>query len=565
MITASGGPFRGRSRAELEDVTVEDALQHPTWAMGGKITIDSATLMNKGLEVIEAHHLFGTPYDRIDVVVHPQSIVHALVQLCDGATLAHLGHPDMRVPIAYALHHPERVDVPVPALDLAEVGLADLRAAGPRRVPLPAPGPRGRRVAGGTAPCVLNAANEVAVHAFLGGPARLHRHPGGDRGHARAGRRRPRALASSRSTTADAEARRDRRRARRRGGARVSWFLAFVGFAVLIILHELGPLRRRQGGRDARRALLAVLPAADLRRQRRGETEYAIGAIPLGGYVKITGMNPHGGDPAGGRPPRLLPPAGVEADRRDRARARRSTSCWRSLILTGARAGRNGDARPTAQPSTSVQTSQPASRGVLQAGRPDRRRRRPHAAAPTTLRDADRHAPLRGQADARLQGRRRPRRSSSSATARRSTVTVQPVYDAEAKRMRCSASLQTAPRQRRRARPAPRELSVDEMWCFTSRHRQRRSRRSSSSAEKRKQVSGVVGSYEVTRQTIEVGLDTALLPARRDLAVARRHQPVPVPAARRRAHLLGAGREGARPRDPVQRDGAGRLRRASRS
>src|SRR4051794_32649672 len=122
VVTASGGPFRGRTRAEMEDVTVEQALKHPTWAMGGKITIDSATLMNKGLEVIEAHHLFGTPYERIDVVVHPQSIVHALVSLCDGATLAHLGHPDMRVPIAYALHHPERVDVPVPTLDLAEVG-----------------------------------------------------------------------------------------------------------------------------------------------------------------------------------------------------------------------------------------------------------------------------------------------------------------------------------------------------------------------------------------------------------------------------------------------------------
>ena len=122
VVTASGGPFRGLSRAELEDVSVEDALQHPTWAMGGKITIDSATLMNKGLEVIEAHHLFGTPYDRIDVVVHPQSIVHAMVSLVDGASLAHLGHPDMRVPIAYALHHPERVDVPVPRLDLAQVG-----------------------------------------------------------------------------------------------------------------------------------------------------------------------------------------------------------------------------------------------------------------------------------------------------------------------------------------------------------------------------------------------------------------------------------------------------------
>ncbi|MGH2968529.1 MAG: 1-deoxy-D-xylulose-5-phosphate reductoisomerase [Solirubrobacteraceae bacterium] len=168
VLTASGGPFRGRARAELEAVTVEQALRHPTWAMGGKITIDSATLMNKGLEVIEAHHLFAMPYDRIDVVVHPQSIVHALVSLCDGASLAHLGHPDMRVPIAYALHHPERVDVPVPALDLAAVGALtfeppDLDAFPCLRLS------REAAVAGGTGPCVLNAANEVAVHAFLGG------------------------------------------------------------------------------------------------------------------------------------------------------------------------------------------------------------------------------------------------------------------------------------------------------------------------------------------------------------------------------------------------------------
>src|SRR4051794_17890672 len=122
VLTASGGPFRGRTRAELADVTIEEALRHPTWAMGGKITIDSATLMNKGLELIEAHHLFGTPYERIDVVVHPQSIVHSYVLLCDGAALAHLGHPDMRVPISYALHHPERVDVPVKGLDLAAIG-----------------------------------------------------------------------------------------------------------------------------------------------------------------------------------------------------------------------------------------------------------------------------------------------------------------------------------------------------------------------------------------------------------------------------------------------------------
>jgi 1-deoxy-D-xylulose-5-phosphate reductoisomerase len=168
VLTASGGPFRGRSRAELESVTVEEALKHPTWDMGGKITIDSATLMNKGLEVIEAHHLFGTPYDAIDVVVHPQSIVHALVTLCDGAALAHLGHPDMRVPIAYALHHPERVDVPVRTLDLAELGSLTFEPPDEDAFPCLRIA-REAAVAGGTGPCVLNAANEVAVHAFLGG------------------------------------------------------------------------------------------------------------------------------------------------------------------------------------------------------------------------------------------------------------------------------------------------------------------------------------------------------------------------------------------------------------
>jgi 1-deoxy-D-xylulose-5-phosphate reductoisomerase len=166
VLTASGGPFRGRTRAELEAVTVQEALRHPTWAMGGKITIDSATLMNKGLELIEAHHLFGTPYERIDVVVHPQSIVHALVTLCDGATLAHLGHPDMRVPIAYALHHPERVDVPVTPLDLAAVGALTFEPPDEDAFPCLRLAREAAR-AGGTAPCVLNAANEVAVHAFL--------------------------------------------------------------------------------------------------------------------------------------------------------------------------------------------------------------------------------------------------------------------------------------------------------------------------------------------------------------------------------------------------------------
>ncbi|HKP89656.1 MAG TPA: 1-deoxy-D-xylulose-5-phosphate reductoisomerase [Thermoleophilaceae bacterium] len=168
VLTASGGPFRGRTASELADVTAAEALAHPTWDMGGRITVDSATLMNKGFELIEAHHLFGVPPDRIDVVVHPQSIVHSLVHLNDGATLAHLGYPDMRVPISYALHHPERADVPVPTLDLAAVG--ELTFEQPDVETFPALRlAREALAAGGTAPCVLNAADEVAVAAFLAG------------------------------------------------------------------------------------------------------------------------------------------------------------------------------------------------------------------------------------------------------------------------------------------------------------------------------------------------------------------------------------------------------------
>src|SRR3954462_2297490 len=167
VLTASGGPFRGRTREELGDVTPEEALAHPTWSMGPKITIDSATLANKSLEVIEAHFLFGVPYDRIEVVVHPSSIVHGLVRFSDGASIAPLGYPDMRVPISYALTYPERGETPIPALDLTAGPLeffepdvetfrmlALARAAGEK---------------GGTYPCAYNAANEVAVAAFLEG------------------------------------------------------------------------------------------------------------------------------------------------------------------------------------------------------------------------------------------------------------------------------------------------------------------------------------------------------------------------------------------------------------
>lgn len=167
-LTASGGPFRGRSKADLASVTTAEALAHPTWAMGPKISIDSATLMNKGLEVIEAHHLFGTSYDDIRVVVHPQSCVHSMVEFSDGSVKAHMGVTDMRIPIQYAFSHPRRWGPPAPPADFAAIGTLefaepDYETFGCLRMAFDA----GR--AGGTAPAAMNAANEVAVEAFLGG------------------------------------------------------------------------------------------------------------------------------------------------------------------------------------------------------------------------------------------------------------------------------------------------------------------------------------------------------------------------------------------------------------
>lgn len=165
VLTASGGPFRGRSAAELEAVTVDEALAHPTWVMGPRVTIDSATLMNKGFEVIEAHYLFGIPYDRIDVVVHPQSVVHSIVEFGDGSLKAQLGEPDMRVPIQYAITYPVRAPGSLGAFDLTA---ADLTFEAPDRAAFPcldlayAAGERGD-----SAPAVLNAADEMAVRAFL--------------------------------------------------------------------------------------------------------------------------------------------------------------------------------------------------------------------------------------------------------------------------------------------------------------------------------------------------------------------------------------------------------------
>ena len=165
VLTASGGPFRGLNREELRDVTPAQALEHPTWSMGPKITVDSATLANKGLELIEAHFLFALPYQRIEVVVHPTSVVHAIVRFRDGAALAHLGFPDMRVPISFALTYPERAATPVEPLDLAGLTLA-FEAPDSEAFPLLALGRRAGEL-GGTYPCAFNAANEVAVAAFL--------------------------------------------------------------------------------------------------------------------------------------------------------------------------------------------------------------------------------------------------------------------------------------------------------------------------------------------------------------------------------------------------------------
>jgi 1-deoxy-D-xylulose-5-phosphate reductoisomerase len=168
VLTASGGPFRGRSAGELADVTVAEALAHPTWAMGPKITVDSSTLMNKGLEVIEAHELFGVDYDRIEVVVHPQSVVHSMAEFTDGSTIAQLSMPDMRLPIGYALGYPGRIATPFGRIDWAALRRLDFEppdTATFRCLPLAYEAGR----AGGTAPAWLSAANEVAVDAFLDG------------------------------------------------------------------------------------------------------------------------------------------------------------------------------------------------------------------------------------------------------------------------------------------------------------------------------------------------------------------------------------------------------------
>ncbi len=314
VLTASGGPFRGRT--DLDGVTVDEALAHPTWSMGGRITVDSATLMNKGFEAIEAHHLFGVPFERIEVVVHPQSIVHSLIDLNDGATLAHLGHPDMRVPISYALHYPERADVDVPRLEPRRGGCAHLRAARPGDLRLSAPRPRGRQGGGDRALCPQRRRR--------GGGRRLprrqdwlHRDPGRDRAR----------LGSDAGDAADPLRRPLRRRRRgpaphRRGGRRVgtgmSWLLVFLGFSLLIILHEGGHFfAAKATGMRVEKFFLFLGPKVVS--FKRGETEYGIAAIPLGGFVKITGMNPE-----------------EEVPREVEARAYSRQPVWKRIVVVAA-------------------------------------------------------------------------------------------------------------------------------------------------------------------------------------------------------------------------------------
>lgn len=176
LLTASGGPFRTLSREALDRVTPTEACAHPNWLMGRKISVDSASMMNKGLEVIEAHWLFGAPASRIEVVVHPQSVIHSLVEYADGSVLAQLGNPDMRTPIAHALAYPERIDAGVPPLDLFRIGSLDFEAPDFSRFPCLGLAYKALE-AGGNAPAVLNAANEVAVDAFLAGTLPFTRIP----------------------------------------------------------------------------------------------------------------------------------------------------------------------------------------------------------------------------------------------------------------------------------------------------------------------------------------------------------------------------------------------------
>jgi hypothetical protein len=286
LLTASGGPFRETSKARLATVTVEDALQHPTWKMGAKITIDSATLMNKGLEIIEARWLFDLAPDQVQVVVHPQSIVHSMVEYIDGAVIAQLGVADMGVPILYALTYPERRPTPAARLDLARIGQLTFSEPDVDKFPCLRLA-RAALEAGGAAPVILNAANEVAVAAFLDrriGFTEIAELIQEALDHGRAGefgmRRRRRGDPPGRAAVDRCPPRRP---------SRVTTVLSFVVvIGVLILVHEFGHFFvARWTGVGVERFSIGFGPV--LLRWRSKETEYCLSAIPMGGYVKMMG------------------------------------------------------------------------------------------------------------------------------------------------------------------------------------------------------------------------------------------------------------------------------------
>ncbi len=311
ILTASGGPFRERSRAEMRQVSPEQAIAHPNWRMGAKISVDSATMMNKGLEVIEAHHLFRLPHERVEVVVHPQSIVHGLVAYRDGSVLAQLGPPDMRTPIAYALAWPERIAAPTKRLDLAAIGRLSFEPPDEGRFPALRIA-RDALIRGGSCPTVLNAANETAVGAFLEGRI-------GFLDIAETVERTLEAIPSGKLELSRQrlQIRRDGAASRRRIDGRrgacaqprgdgtgminlqsletlghgvlnyVGWFLVIL--TLLVFVHEFGHyFVARWNGVRVEVFSIGFGPELFGRRDRAG-TRWKFSAIPLGGYIKMLG------------------------------------------------------------------------------------------------------------------------------------------------------------------------------------------------------------------------------------------------------------------------------------
>ena len=338
VLTASGGPFRGWSRDALEGVTPPQALAHPTWNMGPLVTINSATLVNKGLEVIEAHLLFGFGLDRIDVVVHPQSIVHSMVEFSDGATIIQASPPDMRLPISLGLAWPDRVPEAAPGLDWSAATGWTFEPLDDAAFPAVALA-RQAAAAGGTAPAVYNAANEECVAGFLAGRISFTRivdtvaqivsehDPRGGR-HPRIGRAGRRRLGPAAGPRAELFRKDD-------GMDLIGWVIFIVALLISVMLHETGHfVLAKRFGMKVTRYFVGFGPT--LWSTRRGETEYGIKALPLGGFVKIVGMHSLDDPEDPADEPRSFRRAGLAADRRA---LRRLVHALPARLLAGLRAG----------------------------------------------------------------------------------------------------------------------------------------------------------------------------------------------------------------------------------